>query len=231
MDSQHAPNALAASSQLDLQLAGLSLQISRSESVSDVKGVRNKAEAARSYARNARLGLEMQNKAAEIRLRAERRVGELLSQMKLRGGDRKTEKQDNCLKLDELGITQNQSTRWQRVARIDDDQFHRILSDLKSTGQEITFARLIRVWQQDQKPKSRSTDTEKPARRCVEASQRGQPLSHLEELSQHRRLLASILTSVIRSKTGPLRPSERKHVAYLLMEIERILDELKRSLT
>ena len=50
-------------------------------SVDDAKAIHDVAEAARVYARQARLGLEAQNDAAEIRLRAERKLGELLASM------------------------------------------------------------------------------------------------------------------------------------------------------
>ena len=48
-------------------------------SVDDARAIRDVAEAARIYARQARLGLEAQNDAAEIKLRAERKLGELLA--------------------------------------------------------------------------------------------------------------------------------------------------------
>src|SRR6266567_2748500 len=57
-------------------------------SVDDAKAIHDFAEAARVHARQARLGLEAQNDAAEIRLRAERKLGELLASMdKHPGGD------------------------------------------------------------------------------------------------------------------------------------------------
>src|SRR5207244_6259503 len=57
-------------------------------SVDDVKAIHDLAEAARIYARQARLGLEAQNDSAEIKLRAERKLGELLTALpKQDGGD------------------------------------------------------------------------------------------------------------------------------------------------
>src|SRR6266542_3120338 len=57
-------------------------------SVDEVKSIHDLAEAARVYARQARLGLEAQNDSAEIKLRAERRLGELLATLpKQDGGD------------------------------------------------------------------------------------------------------------------------------------------------
>ncbi len=47
--------------------------------VDEVKAIRDVADVARIYGRQARLGLEAQNDAAEIRLRVERKLGEITS--------------------------------------------------------------------------------------------------------------------------------------------------------
>src|SRR5436190_24257726 len=53
-------------------------------SVDEVRDIKDKAEAVRAYARQAG-DTEMQNWAVEIKLRAERRAGELLAEMKKAG--------------------------------------------------------------------------------------------------------------------------------------------------
>ena len=60
--------------------------------------------------------LVMQNHCAEIKIRAERRAGEMLREMDLHGGDRKSKLHDATLKLDDLGINRTQSSRWQSIA-------------------------------------------------------------------------------------------------------------------
>jgi hypothetical protein len=50
-------------------------------SVDEVKKIRDQAEALRQYARQQKLSLEMQNRCAEIKIRAERRAGDILSEM------------------------------------------------------------------------------------------------------------------------------------------------------
>ncbi len=64
--------------------------LAEARSLDEVKVVVDLAEAARVYARQARLGLEAQNDAAELRLRAERRAGELLATMEKHAGGRPT---------------------------------------------------------------------------------------------------------------------------------------------
>ena len=54
--------------------------IIQAKSIDEVRDIRNKAEALRVYAETAGLGLQMQNDCAEIKLRAERRAGELLAE-------------------------------------------------------------------------------------------------------------------------------------------------------
>lgn len=60
----------------------------------------------------------MQNHAAEIKIRAERRAGEMLSVNPdiHPGGDRKSSLHDERMKLSDLGISETQSHRWQLEA-------------------------------------------------------------------------------------------------------------------
>jgi hypothetical protein len=53
--------------------------LAEARSVDEVRSIRDVAEAARVHACEVRLGLEAQNDAAEIKLRAEQRLGELLA--------------------------------------------------------------------------------------------------------------------------------------------------------
>jgi len=56
-------------------------------SVDDARDLIDLAEAARVYARQVNLGLEAQNHATEIKLRAQRRAGEILQSMEKAKGD------------------------------------------------------------------------------------------------------------------------------------------------
>ena len=61
------------------------LELEKVEDVEEVKDLRDRAEALRVYQKQAGAGLEIQNRCAEIKIRAERRAGEILRVMKDRG--------------------------------------------------------------------------------------------------------------------------------------------------
>ena len=124
--------------------------LAEANSLDDIMQIRDIAEAARVYAQAARLGLESQNEAAEIKLRAERKAGELLARMpKADGGvatrarlHRATESQPPTYA--ELGIEKTQAHRWQTVATMPEDDFEEHIAKVKSSGQEITTSDLYR---------------------------------------------------------------------------------------
>lgn len=82
------------------------------KSVDEVKDIRDKAEAIRAYAKQAK-DFEMANWAAEIRIRAERKLGEMIPSQFPQGGDRKSNGHDDSLKLSDIGVGHKMSQRAQ----------------------------------------------------------------------------------------------------------------------
>lgn len=68
------------------QLGAATTALAQAKTLEEVKRIRDIAQAAHTYAQAAKLGLEAQNHAAEIKLRAERKAGELLAQLKEQEG-------------------------------------------------------------------------------------------------------------------------------------------------
>lgn len=145
--SQHsgAPSVPVSSTDL-LTLSTARQAIEHASTVGEAKHIRDFAEAARVYAQKARLGLEAQNKAAEIKLRAERKCGEVLISMAERGeraGRGKPDIVSGLATLADLGIDEKQSTRWQKIAKIALAEFERYIANKWALSDEITTAGLL----------------------------------------------------------------------------------------
>lgn len=140
--------------------------LAQATSLDEIKDIRDKAEAARQYVQNARLGLTLQNYAAEVKLRAERRAGALLAQLKLAGGDRRSKTAANTLTLDDLGINKHESSRWQQEAAVPEDVFERFLQETNAAECELTtraLLRLAREFSPKKQPTNDSVETESEA--------------------------------------------------------------------
>lgn len=97
------------------------------------------------YARERDLGLEAQNYAAEIKIRAERKLGALLAEMPKHppGPDRSDDVIDLPPKLADLGISKNQSSQWQQIASIPEPEFERHIAVAKAEERPLTTSRVV----------------------------------------------------------------------------------------
>jgi len=108
-------------------------------------GLANKAEALRRYAQRTRLGMAAQNRCAEIRLRAERKLGQyLVGTRRNSGGRPKPVPLGNGFPtLEDLGITRKLSHRAQRLATIPPKDFESYLGMAAEQEWEITTRLLL----------------------------------------------------------------------------------------
>lgn len=120
-------------------------ELELASSVHEVKQIRDQAEALRQYARHQKLGLEMQNRCAEIKIRAERRAGEILFVMEKNPGGQvehesylSFESTPRAQKLSDIGLSRNQSSQWQSIASIPEKEFDERVEEVKEKGQELT---------------------------------------------------------------------------------------------
>lgn len=107
--------------------------------VDEVKDIRDKAMALEAYARQAK-NTEAERKAADVRLRAERRTGELLKDLARGEAGRPPKKNtpndaDNFSQseyskaLDSAGLSTQSASRYQQLANVPEEQFERHLAD------------------------------------------------------------------------------------------------------
>ena len=108
---------------------------------SDAADIADKAQAARIYAKRIGASLPVINKATAIKLKAERKAGELLAGMEMA----KNQNSAGNVTLPALGITKAQSSRWQRAATVPDDAFDKYLADADTLGKEITTSGVLKL--------------------------------------------------------------------------------------
>jgi N6-adenosine-specific RNA methylase IME4 len=104
--------------------------------VDEVKNIRDKMAALEAYGRQTR-DYDLVKQATEIRLRAERRAGELLIEMAEKGerlkgaGGGKKAGSTSEPALADLGVTKIESHRWQKMAALDDARFETRVEAMK----------------------------------------------------------------------------------------------------
>lgn len=117
--------------------------------VDEVKDLRDKAEAMAAYARQAK-DTELIQYATEIKVRAERRCGELLrstaatSERATQGRPPKTSNDTTFSTLADMGLTRDESSRYQRLAAMPEEHFETAVATAKSQVGQVTTAAMLR---------------------------------------------------------------------------------------
>jgi N6-adenosine-specific RNA methylase IME4 len=138
-------NSIATPNQAMAALAAIRMAVTETSDIDQVRTFRDQAEALRHYVKSAAMSLSLQNRAAEVKLVAERRIGELLSGCCSRGGDRKSAHRDVESDLKTLGLNRSQSARYQLEAAVPEDDFVQFVEETNATGRELTSNALIRL--------------------------------------------------------------------------------------
>ena len=128
--------------------------IAEAKTLDEVKDIRDKAAAIKAYAKKARLGQKIVVEAAAIKLRAERRLGEMIQTVELADSapgnqytgplELQSPNNDTPVCLRELGITKTDSSRSQRIAKLPDEVFEGYLAENTDANREPTAAALLR---------------------------------------------------------------------------------------
>lgn len=190
--------------------------------VDEVKDIRDKAEAMAAYARQAK-DQDLILWATEIKVRAERRAGEMLSSMEKstgskfngRGPDGEVRRShDDTATLADIGISKIQSSRWQSLASMSDEHFETAVATAKDTAGQVTTAFMLR-----EAAKAKGRPLQKTSKKDKE---------RLVALEESRARGVSMLTTYARLTLTALR-SQTEYTAdeiAVLSELSAVLQEV-----
>lgn len=146
--------------------------------VDEVKDIRDKAEAMAAYARQAK-DTELIQYATEIKVRAERRCGELLARTEKNTGARgigtsAIERSDSTPPtLSDMGLTRDESSRYQSLASMSPEHFETAVATAKATAGEVTTAFMLREAAKHKPAKKLSKRDQERLQELDEAKSRG----------------------------------------------------------
>lgn len=124
--------------------------LSAAASYDEVKDIRDKSAAMIAYARQA-ADRDMLRWATEIKVRAERKAGEMLAEAKATGGrhsgsgDQKSESRRAIPipTLADIGISASQSSRWQKLAAVPETQFEQAVAAALEIAGEVNLGTVM----------------------------------------------------------------------------------------
>lgn len=117
------------------------LLLSEAKDLNEVKKIRDMAEAARTYAKAAKLGQQAINHATSIKFLAERKMGQMLKETPRASGGQPYRKSTGAERepveptLSEIGLTKKESSRAQMLASLPEEKFEEV-----RTGQKPLLA-------------------------------------------------------------------------------------------
>jgi len=140
----------------DLALIDLARRaLAEAKTLPDIRVIRDQAIALKSYAKARGLGIEAENSAAEIRVRAERMMGAELIRM-AEAGERVTRQTSGTFyrevgangrlpTREDLGLNTHQVGDWQKLARLDDPSFEAVVTRAKESGGRLARLDFVRA--------------------------------------------------------------------------------------
>jgi len=118
--------------------------LEEAETLAEITPLMDKADILKTMARKAKLSRDAQNDWAEYKLDAERKAGAILKKLKddgsLPAGRPKVSDSETVTTLDTLEITRTQSSNWQKLADLPEDEYVEYKTQTRAKGKEITEA-------------------------------------------------------------------------------------------
>jgi len=141
------------------------------KAVMEAKQIADVAEAARVYLERTNASVDTVNRATEVRLLAERQMGEFLREMPKNEGTRgniqevvtggtKSEPPEHVPTLAEIGISKKQSAQAQKLAAIPQEEFQERVAVAKAGNGKLSLGKVINIARETRraapKPETRS---------------------------------------------------------------------------
>ena len=159
-------------------------------SYEEAKAVVDIAEAARVYAKTAGLGLEAQNHAAEIKIRAQRMAGKYLAPIASQQGKRNDlpgvltfpaggRSPSKVETYESIGVSRGDAHRWEAMSEIPPDRFEEVIAEGKGGGNELTTKYVYDAIRETEKKAKQREREQKLAETTQSAEMR--PALHLRD--------------------------------------------------
>lgn len=149
--SANLPAPLGDAHPMLLRLVEARAILAESRSIDYCKTLRDQAEAVRVYVRQQQLGRDAEVYAAEIRVRAERRIGELTAALPtadpntVRWQGSESHGGTKSQLLTDAGLSKQRTAEYERLAALADDTFEAKLREAAEDGEAVTTRGLLRV--------------------------------------------------------------------------------------
>lgn len=134
------------------KLSEATAALAEAKTFTEIKAIRDLSEQALLYAQANKLGLDAMNEAIEVRLRAERKMGEVLILAKetgeiKQGGNGSNQHEQRFPKetiaLSDVGISKKQSHVTQRLASLPEEVFKQRIEAAKVAQERLTTAKVL----------------------------------------------------------------------------------------
>lgn len=181
--------------------------------IDEAKLIMDKAAALEEFARRA-LNTDNERLCAEIRLRAERKAGQLIKEMPKDKGGQPSKKNPSLATrgsktLEEYGVSYDQSSQWQKLATIEDKFFE---AELAGTVRPASTAGILKGWNKVLREKKRE---EREARKLAKAESAGAPAEASTEPEEEQDELAEFFRNVSLDQWKTLTTKQHKRLLTL----------------
>lgn len=123
--------------------------------IDEIKRIRDKAQAVKSYGKKIQLAREIIIDATIVELEAQRKLGQLLQKLPLaksahdkkhaRSNANRSHAATGSVRLRDIGISKSESSRAQRIARLSEATFKQYINDNLKAGREPSMAGALRL--------------------------------------------------------------------------------------